>query len=408
MQLRWWGHTLFAAGYCSVAAVTVLLLALFRPHTDPLLIGLTGVVVILAGGLVHEVVVRRANERKLHDRQIRMRQAYEDLVEMFLKFKAKTRAAAAAAEPPAAATIPDAAPAPAPLPESPPRRAPSRVPRPAAEAVPAATPTPTSDPVPVAAPATPPVAVSPLSPGDAGMVEMIREALAAERIEAFLQPVVTLPARKTRFFEVLSRIRLADDSLILPERFLRVAEHEGLLPAIDELCLARVAGMIRETDKHHHAVGFFCNVGAATLADPAFHTRFLGGGGDPRHLHGKLVFEMSQRDLAAELVSPLGILGDLAAAGFRFSMDRVEHLDIDLKAAAAHHVRCLKLDCAFFFQPETRAAAIALRQQVEGLPMELIVEKIETERQLLDLEDLGLELAQGYLFGEPRLSRRPA
>ena len=391
MQLRWWGHTIFAAGYCAVAAATVLLLAAFRPHTDIVTIVLAGAVVVLAGGLVHEVVTRRANERKLFERQMRLRQAYEDLVDMFLKMKAKAKAAAAQkpAEPEAVAEGP-AVPAPVvPAPAEPPvRRAPSRVPRPAP------------------APASEPQRLPPLSPAETETVTMIREALAEERIEAFLQPIVTLPSRKPRFFEVLSRIRQADDALILPERYLAVAERERLLPAIDELCFARAEKMIRETDRHNHAIGFFCNVSVLTLAEPPFLARFLGGGGDPHHLRNKLVFEMSQRDLAAELASPLSVVGELVGAGFHFSMDRVERLEIDVAALVRHQVRYLKLNCALFIESETRGVALDLWRRLEGQPVELIVEKIETERQLLDLEDLGLDLAQGYLFGEPRLSRR--
>jgi len=390
MQLRWWGHTIFAAGYCAVAAVTVLLLVVLRPPIDLVVIVLAGAVVVLAGGLIHEVVTRRAAERKLLQRQMRMRQAYEDLVDMILKLKPPKPKAEAA---PKAETheIGGEAAAPSHPVDTPPRRAPPKLPRPPASYTPPAE-------------AAPP----PLSPAEAETVAMIREALAEERVEAFLQPIVALPARKHRFFEVLSRIRLPDGSLILPERYLALAEREKLLPAIDELCLARAIGLIRETDRHHHAIGFFCNLSVSTLGDGAFQARFLGGGGDPHNLGAKLVFELSQRDLTAELASSLSVVTELAGVGFRFSMDRVERLDIDVAALVQHQVRYLKLNCDFFIRPETRSAVMDLRRRLEGQPVDVIVEKIETERQLLDLEDLGLEFAQGYLFGEPRLSRRSA
>jgi cyclic-di-GMP phosphodiesterase TipF (flagellum assembly factor) len=37
--------------------------------------------------------------------------------------------------------------------------------------------------------------------------------------------------------------------------------------------------------------------------------------------------------------------------------------------------------------------------------MDMIVEKIESEQQLLNLLDLRIDYGQGYLFGEPRLAR---
>ncbi|MEI6558650.1 MAG: EAL domain-containing protein [Rhodospirillaceae bacterium] len=362
MQLRRWGHSLFAAGYCAAATATALLLVLYRPHTDVVVAVLAGAVVVLAGALVQEVVRRRAAERKLHERQIRMRQAYEDLVEMILKL----RPPKARAEPPRTAEDPAAAAA--------------KGSRPSAE------------------PAAP--------SADGAVATLIREALAEDRVEAFLQPIVGLPARKPRFFEVLSRLRRPDGTLVLPDQYLAVAERERLLPAIDDLCLGRATQLIRETDRRQHAIGFFCNVSAATLADPAFVARFVAA--DAQALRSKLVFEVSQHDLAADRAPPLRTLAELAEAGFGFSLDRVGSLEIDVAALVRHHVRYLKLNCAFFIEPETRSAVMELRRRLEDQPVEVIVEKIETERQLYDLEDLGLELAQGYLFGEPRLSRRLA
>ena len=37
--------------------------------------------------------------------------------------------------------------------------------------------------------------------------------------------------------------------------------------------------------------------------------------------------------------------------------------------------------------------------------MDLIAEKVETEKTLLDLLEVGVDFGQGYLFGEPRLGR---
>ena len=44
------------------------------------------------------------------------------------------------------------------------------------------------------------------------MRRLLRESVDAGRIELYLQPVVTLPQRKVRFYEALARIKLADGS----------------------------------------------------------------------------------------------------------------------------------------------------------------------------------------------------
>ena len=60
------------------------------------------------------------------------------------------------------------------------------------------------------------------------MRRLLREAVDAGRIELYLQPVVTLPQRKVRFYEALSRIKLADGTLVEPEHFLEGARAFGL------------------------------------------------------------------------------------------------------------------------------------------------------------------------------------
>ena len=40
--------------------------------------------------------------------------------------------------------------------------------------------------------------------------------------------------------------------------------------------------------------------------------------------------------------------------------------------------------------------------------MDLIVENVETEQALIEILDFNIDLGQGFLFGEPRLSKDPA
>ena len=43
-----------------------------------------------------------------------------------------------------------------------------------------------------------------------GIVELIAKAVDANRIDLYLQPIVTLPQRKVRYYEALSRLRTED------------------------------------------------------------------------------------------------------------------------------------------------------------------------------------------------------
>ncbi|WP_114861268.1 EAL domain-containing protein [Azospirillum brasilense] len=252
-------------------------------------------------------------------------------------------------------------------------------------------------------------AVGAASPMDAAAVlDAVRDALAADRIDVHLQPIVSLPQGKHRFFEVFSRVRAADGSLILPDRYLEIAERAGLMATIDNLLLVRCIQLIRETERRQHAIGFFCNMSAATLGDAEFMRQFLDLLAGNQTLASKLVFELSQQELRAGGPVTMGILAQLARIGFRFSMDRVSDLDIDVDALLRHEVRYLKLDCALLLDPALAPRVEALRRRLDGTGIDLIAEKIETEAQFDAILRSGIDFGQGYRFGEPRPARRPA
>jgi cyclic-di-GMP phosphodiesterase TipF (flagellum assembly factor) len=47
----------------------------------------------------------------------------------------------------------------------------------------------------------------------------------------------------------------------------------------------------------------------------------------------------------------------------------------------------------------------ALKQGLNDNDIDLIVEKLEAEEDLIELLDYDIDFGQGYLFGEPRISR---
>src|SRR5690606_38933564 len=64
---------------------------------------------------------------------------------------------------------------------------------------------------------------------------MIAQAADANRIDLYLQPVVTLPQRKVRFYEALSRLRTEDGEIIPAVDFVDIAQSAGLMPKIDNM-----------------------------------------------------------------------------------------------------------------------------------------------------------------------------
>ena len=131
------------------------------------------------------------------------------------------------------------------------------------------------------------------------VLDIVREGLKRDRVDLFLQPIVSLPQRKPRFYECFSRIRAEDGSMILPEQYIEVARRDGSLSAIDNMLLFRCIQLVRKAQRHKHNLGFFCNISVHTLVDRAFFREFIEFMADNRELASQLTFEFAQEDIAA-------------------------------------------------------------------------------------------------------------
>ena len=252
--------------------------------------------------------------------------------------------------------------------------------------------------LPVAAPQKP-------SLDDAQVLDIVREALNEEKVDLFLQPIVSLPQRRRRYFECFSRIRGANDTWIMPEQYLDVAKRAGLMGAIDNMLLFRCIQLTRRARKGKLELGFFCNISGNSLADEGFFHDFLEFLGEYPELAQGLYFEFSQGDLTAG-IDHRDALRRLANLGYRLSLDQVKNLDFDLKDLASLGFKFLKVDAAHLLQ-EVRSGAVdmgELRLSLDRSGIDLVIEKVETEDQLIDVLDCRPDYGQGFLFGEPRLS----
>src|SRR3546814_16197386 len=74
---------------------------------------------------------------------------------------------------------------------------------------------------------------------ESAVLEIARQALRDDRIDLVLQPIVLLPQRKRRYYECFSRLRHAYGEMILPAKYIAVAEREGIVSAIDHMLVVR-------------------------------------------------------------------------------------------------------------------------------------------------------------------------
>ncbi len=246
------------------------------------------------------------------------------------------------------------------------------------------------------------------------LLQTVKDSIEGNRVELHLQPIVSLPQRRIAFYECYTRLRDNSGNLILPGEFLRVAEHSGLVAEIDNMLLLKSVHLARKMVKRDKRISLFCNLSPTSLADETFFGQFIDFLRENRDLSGSIIFELTRDAFDRLSMTAERNMGRLFDLGFRFSIDRCDSVDLDLRKLERMGVRYVKI-------AGERLVEQLVRQNVRpitGLAREfdagdvaslfarygvdLIADRVESERTIVEILELDLGFAQGMLFGMPK------
>jgi EAL domain-containing protein (putative c-di-GMP-specific phosphodiesterase class I) len=217
----------------------------------------------------------------------------------------------------------------------------------------------------------------------------------------YAQPIIKVATGQTVHHELLLRMISPSGEVIAPDAFLPVAEHHGLICEIDrrvfELALGYAAA--------GHPVAI--NLSAASISQPG-------------------QFHHVEQQLAAHAIDPLLVMFEITETAVvhdesvaRVFIENVRRLGCGvalddfgtgygsfryLKHLA---VNVIKIDQEFVFDLESDTSTDncnviqATVTLARGMGRKTVAEGVETEAALAILADLGVDMAQGYLFGRP-------
>ena len=241
---------------------------------------------------------------------------------------------------------------------------------------------------------------------EAEIYEIIRNALQDNRVDLYLQPIVTLPSRKTIHYECYSRVRDEKGRVLFPRDYLPIAEESGLTGTLDNLLLFRCMQVARRLGPRRPNVRFFCNISSASLNDEEFFPQFIDFMLSNYKLADRMVFEFAQVDVQNMDGNVERSLLRLGENGYRFSMDHVTDLSFDIPRLAQHFFKYIKVDTDILLGQHGEILTGDLKEAMSRFDVELIAVKIENEPSVLDVLDNNIDYGQGYLFGEPKPSRQ--
>lgn len=242
---------------------------------------------------------------------------------------------------------------------------------------------------------------------DAMILGLLEQAVQDDRIDVFVQPVVSLPQRKHRMYEVFGRIRAMTGTYLPAEHYMRLAQKENLMTTVDNLLLLRCLQILRDRKEQDSDTPYILNVSAATLNDTGFMGDLVTFLSQNRTMSSRLIFELPQEEIEGLASGLSPVLDGLSQLGVRFSMDRVRSGKIDINLLKSRHIRFIKFDAAWLLKEAQSSGGNGrinrLKTQLDAAGIDLIVEKIETDKALRELLDFRIDFGQGWYFGKPDL-----
>jgi len=237
---------------------------------------------------------------------------------------------------------------------------------------------------------------------------------AVERNEFVLhyQPIVNLEDGRVWGVEALVRWDHPERGLLNPAEFVALAEESGLVIPMGERVLEEACRQAKEwRNDHPHAAQLVMSVnlsakqlGRADLTETIERTlRKTGFEG------GYLSLDVTETAYVEVLEGNTAALDRLRGMGVSISIDDFGTGYSSLSYLKRLPADVLKIDKSFVGglgeDAEDTAVVRMIIELAHTFGMEVIAEGVETEGQAALLEEMGCDLAQGYLFSEPLIAK---
>jgi diguanylate cyclase (GGDEF)-like protein/PAS domain S-box-containing protein len=235
----------------------------------------------------------------------------------------------------------------------------------------------------------------------------LHQALGRNELMLYYQPQINVATGATVQVEALLRWQHPHLGLVTPDRFIPLAEENGLIVPIGEWVLKTACAQVMAWHRQGlPPVKLAVNLSVRQLQHPnlvAMVAQSLAQTGLPAN---HLELEITETAAMGDVATSIERLQELRNLGIKVSMD-----DFGTGYSCLSHLKQfpidgIKIDRAFVKDlpdsPADRAMVNAIIAMAQGLTLSVVAEGVETLDQASCLHSLGCTEMQGYLFGRPQ------
>ena len=237
----------------------------------------------------------------------------------------------------------------------------------------------------------------------------LRRALERGEMRVHYQPIIELRGGRLVGLEALVRWEHPQRGLIAPDLFIHLAEDSGLIHAIGEFVLETATAQARAWQRAYPRtppLSISVNLSARQIQHAGLIDVVARALSDSRLRPDTLILEITESALMQDTEMTLRRLLELKQLGVRLAIDDFGTGYSSLSYLRRFPIDILKIDKSFVENVATRSDAMALVRAIIDLGRSLglitVAEGVELPEQAAELEALGCELAQGYLYSRPQ------
>jgi diguanylate cyclase (GGDEF)-like protein len=230
-------------------------------------------------------------------------------------------------------------------------------------------------------------------------------ALERQEFELYYQPKIDLVSGDIRGAEALLRWQHPQQGLVLPQRFIRVAEQLGMISPITDWVLDTALTQSKQWSRDRPPLPISINVSARSFQSPGLVGR-IERALEKAGVEGScLEVEVTEDTLMANLKQAARILSKLHDLGVSIAIDDFGVGCSSLSYLKTLPVDTLKIDRSFLQgmadNPKDAAVVRSIIELGHNLDCKVVAEGVEAEPVRIQLEELGCDLVQGFHISEP-------
>ncbi|WP_167511299.1 EAL domain-containing protein [Pseudobutyrivibrio xylanivorans] len=236
--------------------------------------------------------------------------------------------------------------------------------------------------------------------------KLVIDAIEQDRVEVHYQPIYDISTETFTCAEALVRIKLLDETYLLPNEFIPIIELTGRIIPLSDTVYRKTLSFIKSYHVERIGVKHIdLNLSVKQGESPIFTSKLLQMLEDYK-IDPKLInLEITETNSLRSKESLYKNMQKLEAHGLSFSLDDFGSGSSNLNYIVDMPVNIVKLDKhlseEYYDNKKAQAIVTAVIEMAHSMGIKIIAEGIETAEEFNTMKTLGVDYIQGFYFSKP-------